>query len=125
MKAIRTSSRWLLLIAGISWGLLQLNGAAYAAWLSGGPPTPNPEGWLFVAGNRLAWAVAAFLAAFGLFLLLRSKRPVSRYAIAMLVAALLLTAFPYFREYAASGACIDSGGQWSDLHCIHGPAPAA
>jgi hypothetical protein len=125
MKALRTSFRWLLLIAGITWGLLQLNGAVAAAWLAGGPPTPNPEGWLFVAGNRLAWAAAAFLAAFGLFFLLRSKRPVSRYVIAMLVAALLLTAFPYIREYVASDACLDSGGQWSDLRCIHGAAPAA
>ncbi len=125
MKALRTSFRWLLLIAGITWGLLQLNGAVAAAWLAGGPPTPNPEGWLFVAGNRLAWAAAAFLAAFGLFFLLRSKRPVSRYAIAMLVAALLLTTFPYVREYAASNACLDSGGQWSDLRCTHGAAAAA
>ena len=125
MKASRTLVRWFLLIVGIIWGLLQLNGAITAAWLAGGPPTPNPEGWLFVAGNRLAWAAASVLAAFGLFLLLRNARPISRYAIAALVVAFFLTVYPYFREFVASDACLDSGGRWSELRCVHGDAAAA
>ena len=125
MKASRTPFRWFLLIAGITLGLLQLNGAIAAAWLAGGPPTPNPEGWLFVAGNRLAWAAASFLAAFGLFFLLRHVRPIGRYAIAALVVALLLSAFPYFREFVASDACLDSGGRWLDMHCVHVDSAAA
>jgi len=117
MRDSRKLLRWLFLIAGIAWGLLQLNGAVFAAWVAGGPPTQNPEGWLFVAGNRLAWSGASFLAGIGLFVLLRRGRPASPYAVAALVAAVLLTAYPYIREFIASDACLDSGGRWSDLRC--------
>ena len=96
---------WILLTAGIVWGLVQLNGAAFSAWVAGGPPSSNPEGWLFVAGNRLVWAAASFLAGVGLFVLLRRNRAASRYAVVALVAAVLLTLFPYFREFIASDAC--------------------
>ena len=119
MTRPRNLLRWCLLILGVIWGCLQLNGAVTAAWLAGGPPTPNPEGWLFVAGNRLAWSIASFLAGFSLFFLLRSGRLANRYAVVALVIAVLLTAFPYIREFIASDACLDSGGQWSDLRCVH------
>ena len=124
MRNPRKLLRWVLLLAGIAWGALQLNGAVFAAWVAGGPPAPNPEGWLFVAGNRLAWAAASFLAGASLFVLLRRVRPTSRYAVVALVAAVLLTAYPYIREFIASDACLDSGGQWLDLRCVSS-APAA
>ena len=118
MTTILHAFRWSLLIAGIIWGCLQLNGAIFALWVAGGPPTPNPEGWTFIAGNRLAWAVASFLTGFALFFLLRLGRPVSRYAVAAIVAAALLTAYPYAREFLVSDSCLDSGGKWSELHCV-------
>ena len=124
MRNSRTLFRWLLLISGIVWCALQLNGAVFAAWVAGGPPTTNPEGWLFVAGNRLAWASASFLAAVGMFVLLRRDRPINRYAVAALVTAVLLTAYPPVREFIASDACLNSGGQWLDLRCVSS-APAA
>lgn len=125
MTDSRNLLRWFLLTAGIVWGCLQLNGAVFAAWVADGPPTPNPEGWLFVAGNRLAWTAASFLAGVSLFVLLRRGRPASRYAVAALVAAVLLTAYPYVREFMASDACLDSGGRWSDLRCVSGKPAAA
>ncbi|TNY25236.1 hypothetical protein [Fulvimonas soli] len=125
MRDFRKMLRWILLIAGIVWGLLQLNGAVFAAWVAGGPPSPNPDGWLFVAGSRLAWAAASFLAGAGLFVLLRRDRPANRYAVVALAAAVLLTAFPYIREFIASDACLDSGGRWSDLRCVHSAPSAA
>lgn len=125
MRALGEVLRWTLLIGGIVWGLLQLNGALFAAWVSGGPPNPNPEAWLFVAGNRLCWAAASFLAAGGLFLLLRRGHRPRRYAFVALVLAGLLAVFPRVREFVVSDACIDSGGRWSDLRCIaHDPAAA-
>lgn len=96
----------------------------FAAWVAGGPPTPNPESWLFLAGNRLVWAFASFLAAAGMFVLLRRDRPINRYAVAALVTAALLSAYPSVRELIASDACLDSGGQWSGLRCVSS-APAA
>ena len=125
MRDFRKLLRWALLIAGIVWGLLQLNGAVFAAWIAGGPPSPNPDGWLFVAGNRLAWAAASLLAGAGLFALLRRGRSANRYAVVALAAAVLLTAFPYIRELIASDACLDSGGRWSDLRCVHSDPSAA
>ena len=110
--------RWLVLIACVAWGLLQLNAAIAAFWLAGGPPTPNPDGWSFIAGNRLAWAAASFVAGAALFFLLRGSRPVNRYAIAGLVVAALLAAYPYFREFMATDECLDSGGKWYELHCV-------
>ena len=107
------------LLAGIAWACLQLNGAVYAAWVSSGPPTQNPEGWMFVAGNRLAWAIASCLAGFGIFFLFSPSRRIRRFALATLFVAVLLTALPYAREFIASDACLDSGGQWSELRCIH------
>jgi hypothetical protein len=125
MKNSRTLLRWILLISGIIWGVVQLNGAAFSAWVAGGPPTTDPEGWQFVAGNRLAWASASFLAASGMFVLLRRDRPISRYAVATLVIAALLAAYPCVREFIASDACLDSGGQWLDQRCVSRVSAAA
>lgn len=119
MTRIRNLFRWTLFIAGIVWGFLQLNGAIYAAWLSGGPPTPNPEGWMFLAGNRLGWAVASFLAGLGIFFLFSQNRQIRTIALAILFVAVLIAAFPYLREFMASDACLDSGGKWSDLRCAY------
>ncbi|MGN6113583.1 MAG: hypothetical protein ACTHOC_11405 [Luteimonas sp.] len=118
MRDTRSLLRWLLLIAGTVWGLLQLNGAVFAAWVAGGPPATNPDGWLFVAVNRLCWAAASLLAGVALFVLLRRHRPANRLAVVALVAAAGLTAFPYIRELVASDACLASGGRWSDLQCV-------
>ncbi|MBB1089100.1 hypothetical protein H4F99_11475 [Lysobacter sp. SG-8] len=117
MKHILGAIRWLLLFACLIWGALQLNGAVFAAWAAAGPPSANPEGWLFVAGNRLAWAGASFLAGAGLFLLVR-ERPIGRFAAGLLIAAFLLVVFPYAREFVATDKCLDSGGRWSDLRCV-------
>ena len=45
--------RWVLLLTAIIFFFIYLNGAFYRAWLASGPPTDNPEGWLFSAGNYL------------------------------------------------------------------------
>lgn len=44
------------------------------------------------------------------------------YAMAALLAALLLAMFPHVREAAAAQACGDAGGRWSELRCIKGAA---
>ena len=74
---------------------------------------------MFVAGNRLAWAVASLLAGLGIFFLFSPNRWTRRLALATLFVAVLLTAFPFAREFMASDACLDSGGKWSELRCAH------
>lgn len=119
MTRTRNLFRWTLLIAGIVLACLQLNGATYAAWASSGPPTSNPDGWMFVAGNRLAWTIASFLAGLGIFFLFSPNRRTRKLALATFSVAVLITTFPYTRELMASDACLDAGGKWSDLRCIH------
>ena len=111
--------RWILLSAGIFFACLHLNGAMYAAWASSGPPTQNPEGWMFVAGNRLAWAIAYFLSGLGIFFLFSQDRYIRRIAPTTLFVVVLLATFPCVREFMASDACLDSGGKWLELRCVH------
>ena len=75
-----------------------------------------------MAGNNLAWAGASLLAGWGVFALLGASRGIRRYAMAALLAALLLAMFPHVREAAAAQACGDAGGRWSELRCIKGAA---
>ena len=102
--------------------IAQFNHAIYAGCAASGPPSPNPEGFYFMAGNNLAWAGASLLAGWGVFALLGASRGIRRYAMAALLAALLLAMFPHVREAAAAQACGDARGRWSELRCIKGAA---
>ena len=122
MPTFRAVFRWVSLLGFIGLGLLYLNGAVFRAWVAGGPPNDNPSGWLFSAGNYLFWSISAILAGVSFFMLLNSARPVSKFAVALLVLALGLAAFPLLREFVAADQCLDNGGQWSEteLRCNHG-----
>jgi len=93
----------------------------YRAWLADGPPTPNPEGCLFSAGNFLSWALAFLSAGVGVFLLIGSLPSLSRAAVVLLILASILGVIPSIREYLASDSCLDAGGKWSalELRCVH------
>jgi hypothetical protein len=121
MRALNLVCRWLLLLAGIGMFLLYLNGAAYRAWLSGGPPTSNPEGWLFSAWNFLSWSLAFLSAGMGAFFVLGKWPRRSTFGLSWLVLTLVLWAVPHIREFLASDACLDAGGRWDarKLRCTH------
>jgi hypothetical protein len=106
------------LTVGIGLSLLFLNSAVYRAWLASGPPTDNPEGWLFSAWSSLAWAAAAALGGVGIFLLLRKEKH-TRAATILLALSALLLAFPWARGFIAMDSCLDAGGSWSkpELRC--------
>src|SRR5690606_16820206 len=109
MTIFRKATRWVVLLAGIAFALLLLNGAVFRAWVAGSPPNDNPAGWMFSAWNYLFWSAAAFLAGLGLFFLLRLPRP-TRLAVSCLAIATLLGAVPWLREFVATDICLDSGG---------------
>ncbi|WP_024300014.1 hypothetical protein [Methylomicrobium lacus] len=121
MSIVKITVRWSLLLAGIALFIVYLNSAFYRAWLAGGPPTPNPEGWLFSAGNFLSWALAFLSAGVGVFLLIGSLPSLSRAAVVLLILASILGIIPSIREYLASDSCLDAGGKWSalELRCVH------
>ena len=122
MQIARNLLRWSILLGLIATALIFLNGAIFRAWVAGGPPTPNPNGWLYAAGNYFLWSLASLLGAVGLFLLLGGRRPISRVAVAACVLAAVLLLIPAVREYLATDSCLDAGGQWSkaELRCLQG-----
>ena len=121
MKIGRAIFRWSLLLAAIVLFLIYLNSAAYRAWLAGGPPTPNPEGWLFSAGNYLSWALAFLSAGIGFFLLIGRLPALSKVAVAFLLLSIVLAVVPSAREFLAKDSCLDAGGKWSarELRCAY------
>ena len=121
MKTGKEIFRWLLLLGAIVLFLIYLNSAAYRAWLASGPPTPNPEGWLFSAGNYLAWSMAFLSASIGLFRLIGRLPALSKAAIAFLLLAGVLSVVPSTREFLAKDSCLDAGGKWSalELRCAY------
>jgi len=121
MKIGRAIFRWSLLLAGIALCLIYLNSAVYRAWLAGGPPTPNPEGWLFSAGNYLSWALAFLSAGIGLFMLIGRLPALSKVGVAFLVLTGILAVLPSTREFLAKDSCLDAGGKWStrELRCTY------
>ena len=121
MVIFKTILRWGLLLAGIAVCLIYLNSAFYRAWVAGGPPTDNPEGWLFSAGNYLAWALAILSSGIGAFVLISKLPSLSRVALVFIVLSIILGIFPSAREFVASDVCLDSGGKWlsSELRCTH------
>lgn len=121
MKIGRAIFRWSLLLAAIALCLIYLKSAAYRAWLAGGPPTPNPEGWLFSAGNYLSWALAFLSAGIGLFSLIGRLPALSKVAVAFLLLAGVLAVVPSAREFLAKDSCLDAGGKWSalELRCVY------
>jgi hypothetical protein len=121
MKIGRAIFRWSLLLGAIALCLIYLNSAAYRAWLAGGPPTPNPEGWLFSAGNYLSWALAFLSAGIGLFSLIGRLPALSKVAVAFLLLSGILAVVPSAREFLAKDSCLDAGGKWSalELRCAY------
>ena len=121
MAIIKKISRWSLLLAGIVFFLLYLNHAMARAWLAGGPPTTNAEGWLFSAGNFFSWSLASLCAGVGAFILIGKLPSHSRVASVFLVLAFAFSVFPSVREFVATDRCLDAGGKWStlELRCLH------
>lgn len=121
MRALKTVLRWLLLLGGIGMFVVYLNGAAFRAWVSGGPPTPNPEGWLFSAWNFSSWSFAFLSAGIGAFLVLGKWPRRSPLGLSCFLLAILLWAIPHVREFLASDVCLDAGRRWNarELRCEH------
>ena len=111
MKTAKETVRWFLLLLGI----------AYRAWLAGGPPTPNPEGWLSSASNYLSWSLACLSVGVGVFLLMGRFPWLSKMAIKFLATAMVLAILPAAREFLAVESCLDARGKWlyEELRCVY------
>ena len=118
---MRNILRWSVFLGCIACGLVLLNGAAARAWLAGGPPTPNPAGWLFSSGNFLLLGIAFICGGTAFFLLLKQSHLRSRTGVALLLLSLAFGVSPYARELLAQDRCLDSGGRWErgELRCVY------
>jgi hypothetical protein len=107
--------KWVALLALIGIGLLYLNGAAFSAWMSGGPPNPHPVGWGRRAIGQLCFSLSAFVAASGGFLFIGKLPSLSKAGLSLLIAAVALAAAPYVGRAVVAASCVDNGGQWRNL----------
>lgn len=121
MSKAKFISRWVLLLSMISLGFICLNNALYRAWVAGGPPNSNPEGWLFSSFNYFCGAAAFIFGGVGVFLLVGRIPSLHKGAIILLVVAAAFSVTPIVREFVANDRCLDAGGQWSksELRCVH------
>lgn len=105
----------------ISLGLICLNNALYRAWIAGGPPNSNPEGWLFSSFNYFYIAAAFVVGGIGVFLLIGRIPLLHKGSVVLLVITAAFGIMPFVREFVAVDRCLDAGGQWSksELRCVH------
>ncbi|HSI50409.1 MAG TPA: hypothetical protein VLA61_19220 [Ideonella sp.] len=110
---MRLALAWMVLSAAAIFSLWCLNGAAFSAWMSGGPPNAYPHGWALRAQGQLAYAGAAAAAGVGLFRIIRGAQTWRRVSTGLLMAALVLAVWPSAHRALLQDKCLDSGGRWN------------
>ena len=115
MEIFRSTIRWLLLFGCITVGLFFLNSAAFASWLSWGPPNKYPLSWEQASIVRLGFALAA-LSVGSIFFIVLSKGfsfKAHNYKLYFFIVVLTLSiGYPKARELFLVDGCLDSGGSW-------------
>ncbi|MBK6853906.1 MAG: hypothetical protein IPG93_20560 [Burkholderiales bacterium] len=112
-SSFRSALSWLVLGAAGLLSLWLLNGAAFSAWMSSGPPNPYPDGWVMRSHAQLAWSIAVAIGGFAAFRMLRELPTVRPLTLALLGAAAVLAALPTVIQFLQIDHCLDSGGRWN------------
>ena len=113
LSPLRSAIAWLVLCLTAFVALYLLNGAAFSAWMSGGPPNPYPEGWAMRSHEQLAWAGAVAIGGFAVFRAIREFPRLRRSTIALLVVSAGLAVFPSANKALQIDRCFDGGGRWN------------
>lgn len=111
--SLRSALAWLLLGTAAIGALYLLNGAAFAAWMSGGPPNPYPQGWAMRAQAQLSWAASVAIGGFAAFRIVRELPAPRRSTVALVIGAVALAVFPSANQFLQVDRCLDSGGRWN------------
>ena len=114
-ESLRSVVKWLAFIVLVVVGLLYLNGAFFAAWMAGGPPTDYPLGWERRSLAQLSFSVAAFVGSAAVFRLIGRLPNKDIPAYALLVLTVVLVAAPYIGRFILASSCTSNGGRWSNL----------
>ena len=117
--SLRRLLGWAALLSLSSVALLLLNGAAFSAWMSGGPPNPYPQGWALRSQALFCWSLSAALAAAFGFLSIRRYPDIGVRVWLTLAAGVVLAVTPLVAREIIIDKCLDSGGRWSaaSLQC--------
>ena len=115
----RSATRWLALVAFLILAALYLNSAMYSAWLSSGPPTDYPEGWMRRAQGQLCFAIAAALMGGAMFRLIGAFPKIDRIGAVVAIVGVFFVALPYAGRAIIAASCERNGGTWSSeaLQC--------
>ncbi|MES9833542.1 MAG: hypothetical protein ABW139_15005 [Candidatus Thiodiazotropha sp. DIVDIV] len=112
MDAAKQTLRWVLFIGCIVFGLLTLNSAFAAWWISWGPPNDYPMAWEQEAVRRLGISISMLLTGVMAFIALKPKfsfkKSKFKYVLALITISAL--AYPTFRAFIHEDACLDRGG---------------
>ena len=112
---LQSLASWVLALGFVAFGVLYLNGAAFSAWVAGGPPNEHPLGWERRALGQLSFSVASFALAFGSRKLVIALPAWRRLPVALVLVGLAFAAAPYVGRFILQDQCLDRGGKWSNL----------
>ena len=117
----RSALSWFVLLAAIAFAVLWLNGAAFSAWMSDGPPNPYPHGWALRSQAQLSYACASLVGGAAVFRIIRTFPVFGWLSVGLVVLALGLAVSPSIIRFFEIDRCLDSGGRWSyeGLQCEH------
>ena len=120
METAKQTLRWVLFIGCIIFGLLALNGAFSAWWISWGPPNDYPMAWeqeavrrLGISSSLLMTGIMVFVAFNPNFSFRKSK---FKYVWTLVVISSL--AYPAARSFMHEDTCLDKGGAWKKEYFI-------
>lgn len=110
--------RWLLFAVLLLLGLVYLNSAFYSAWVSSGPPNDYPQAWAHRAVVHLGYSGALLATAIMVPFFLKTGFAWKKSKLKYLWIVILLYCFlaPVTRKWLLVDKCLDSGGQWDDVH---------
>jgi hypothetical protein len=115
IESLRSVAEWLALSALVVVGFMYLNGAFFAAWVAGGPPTDYRLGWERRSLAHLSFSAAAFVASAAVFRLIGRLPKKDTPAYVLLVLTATLVAAPYIGRFILASSCVSSGSRWSNL----------
>ncbi len=120
MEAAKQTLRWVLFIGCIVFGLLALNGAFAAWWVSWGPPNDYPLAWEQEAIRRLGISISLLLTGIMVFVALKPKfslrKSKFKYIWALVIVSSL--AYPMVRAFMHEDVCLDRGGSWNKEYFV-------
>ncbi|MCP5306776.1 MAG: hypothetical protein H6953_15130 [Chromatiaceae bacterium] len=120
MEAAKQVIRWVLFLGCIAFGLLALNGAFAAWWVSWGPPTDYPAAWEQEAIRRLGISISLLFTGPMAFVAMKPEFSFrkSKFKFVWALVVLVSLAYSPVRAFIQKDACLDAGGSWKEGYFV-------